>query len=160
MPGTTSAAAEVHRLAGRPQVRCEAADVLRALAAVDRAVAAGDPAGVPAELLREVVISTARLVGRAWLKADSDSSADFTALYATRLPPPLPDLDRILASVLSGRFGGLAAGAASTASRAWCLARDQPGTKVLPTWAAVLMTGPGRRRDADSDSRTPEVNRS
>jgi hypothetical protein len=56
-------------------------------------------------LLRDLVIITTRLAGRAWLEANADSTAAFTALQATSHPPPLPELDRILAHVLSDRFG-------------------------------------------------------
>ena len=65
------------------------------------------------ELLRDLVILTARLAGRRWLEANSESVAAFTALYATRLPPPLAELDQILASVLSSRFGAPSAAAAA-----------------------------------------------
>jgi len=40
------------------------------------------------ELLRDLVILTARLAGRRWLEANPDSVAVFTALYLTRMPPP------------------------------------------------------------------------
>ena len=55
-------------------------------------------------LLRDLVIITARLAGRTWLEANTDSTAAFTALQATWQPPPLPDLDQILARMLSDRF--------------------------------------------------------
>jgi hypothetical protein len=58
---------------------------------------------VPPALLRDVVIITARLVGRTWLDAHADSTATFTALYAGQRP--LPELDHILTRVLADRFG-------------------------------------------------------
>ena len=68
-------------------------------------VSVGGPGLVPHALLRDLVIITARLAGRAWLAANADSTAVFTALYATLQPPPLPELDQILARVLADRFG-------------------------------------------------------
>lgn len=73
----------------------------------------GGSAGVPAGLLRDLVLLTAGLAGHRWLEANSESSAAFTALYATRLPPPPTELDQILASVLSSRFGAPPATAAA-----------------------------------------------
>src|SRR5215470_3546399 len=56
----------------------------------------GAPAGVPVELLRDLVILTARLAGRRWLEANPDSVAVFTALYLTRMPPLLASSARSL----------------------------------------------------------------
>jgi hypothetical protein len=56
----------------------------------------GAPAGVPVELLRDLVILTARLAGRRWLEANPDSVAVFTAVYLTRMPPPLASSARSL----------------------------------------------------------------
>jgi hypothetical protein len=50
-------------------------------------------------------VITTRLAGRNWLEASADRSEDFTALPATVEPPPLTELDHILADVLSDRFG-------------------------------------------------------
>jgi hypothetical protein len=52
-----------------------------------------------------VIIIIARLAGRTWLEASADSTAAFTASQATWQPPPLPELDQILARALSDRFG-------------------------------------------------------
>jgi hypothetical protein len=76
-----------------------------ALAAVECHVSAGGPGRVPPALLRDLVIITAGLAGCTWLEAKADSVAAFTELRATWQPPPLPELDHILARVLSGRFG-------------------------------------------------------
>jgi len=59
---------------------------------------------VPAALLRDLVILTGRLAGRSWLEANADRTAAFTALQVTVEPPPLAELDQILARVLSHRF--------------------------------------------------------
>jgi hypothetical protein len=104
MPRTLGAADHVRRTACPPEVRREVGDLLQALAAVECDFAVGGPAGVPAALLRDLVIITTGLVGRNWLEANADMTADFTALYGTRLPPPLAELDGILAGVLSARF--------------------------------------------------------
>jgi hypothetical protein len=54
------------------------------------------------ELLRDLVILTARLAGRRWLEANPDSVAVFTAVYLTRMPPPLAQLGQILALCRAG----------------------------------------------------------
>jgi hypothetical protein len=105
LPGTFRAADQVRRSALTPDARRRACDLLAALAAVDRSFAVDGPAGIPAGLLRDVVIISSGLIGRAWLRNDPDRSADFTALYTTRIPPPLAELDQIIATVLSTRFG-------------------------------------------------------
>jgi len=51
---------------------------------------------VPVELLRDLVILTARLAGRRWPEANPDSVAVFTALYLTRMLPPLASSARSL----------------------------------------------------------------
>lgn len=100
--------------------RRKVAGLLQALATVECRFAMGGPAGVPAGLLRDLVILTARLAGRRWLEADPDSMAVFTALYATRMPPPLApplaQLGQILAGLVSSRFGAPPAAAAASAS--------------------------------------------
>lgn len=96
--------------------RRKVAGLLQALATVECRFAVGGPAGVPAGLLRDLVILTARLAGRRWLEADPDSMAVFTALYATRMPPPLAQLGQILAGLVSSRFGAPPAAAAASAS--------------------------------------------
>jgi len=103
MPSTISAADQLRRSARPPDAR-QAGDLLLTLAAVECHASVSGPAQVPPALLRDLVIITARLAGRAWLEADADSAAAFTALQATWQPPPLPELDQILARVLSDRF--------------------------------------------------------
>ena len=103
----------MHRSVSAPDARRKAADLLQALAAVECDFAVGGLAGVPAGLLRDVVIITAGLAGRGWLETNPDGAAAFTALYRTRLPPPLAELDQILANVLSSRFGAPPATAAA-----------------------------------------------
>lgn len=102
-PMTLSAVDELCRSAGRPDTRRQAADLMLALATVECHATFG-PACVPPALLRDVIIITAGLAGQRWLEANADGAADFTALAATRQPPPLPELDRILAGLLSHRF--------------------------------------------------------
>jgi hypothetical protein len=89
---------------GRPDTRRQASDLLLTLAAVESHASVSGPALVPPALLRDLVIITARLAGRAWLETNADSAAALTALQATWQPPPLPELDQILARVLSDRF--------------------------------------------------------
>lgn len=105
MPRTLCAVDQVCHARIAPDARRKACDLLAALAAVERSFAGEGPAGVPAGLLREVVVVTSKLVGRTWLRNAPDRSADFTALYVTRTPPPLAELDQIIASVLLIRFG-------------------------------------------------------
>ena len=104
MPKTLSAADQLRRSACPPDARSQAGDLLLTLAAVECRASVGGPAAVPPALLRDVVIITAKLAGRAWLDAHADRTAAFTALQATWQPPPLPELDQILARVLSDRF--------------------------------------------------------
>jgi len=105
MPKTISEADHVRCSPCPPDTRCQICDLLQALAAVECHFAAGGPAGVPAGLLRDLVIITARLAGAAWLEAHAETTAAaFSALHTARQLPPLPELDRILASLLSNRF--------------------------------------------------------
>lgn len=92
-------------LPARPDTRRQAGDLLLARAAVECHVSVGDLARVPPALLRDMVIIAARLAGGTWLEADADTTAAFSALQASWQPPPLPELDHILASMLSDRFG-------------------------------------------------------
>jgi len=110
MPGTISAADRLLRSACPPDARRQAGDLLLTLAAVECHASCGGPALVPPALLRDLVIITARMAGRTWLDANADGAAAFTALQATSQPPPLPELDQILAQVLSDRFRLLANG--------------------------------------------------
>ncbi len=110
MPNTISAAGQVRRSARLndarlPDARGQVGDLLQALAAVECHFTVGGPGGVPAGLLRDLVLITGGLAGRSWLAANPDTAGAFTALRITRQPPPLPELDRILASVLASRFG-------------------------------------------------------
>jgi hypothetical protein len=105
MPSTISAADRLRRSACPPDARHQAGDLLLTLAAVECHATSDGPALVPPALLRDLVIITARLAGRAWLNADDDRAAAFTTLQATWQPPPRPELDQILAQVLSDRFG-------------------------------------------------------
>jgi hypothetical protein len=104
MPGTISVADYLCHSDYRPDARRQAGDLLMTAAAVECHASVSGPAGVPPALLRDLVIITTRLAGRAWLDAHADSTAAFTALQATLQPPPLPELDQILARVLSDRF--------------------------------------------------------
>ena len=57
-------------------------------------------------LLRDLIIITTGLASPAWLEAAAETPAvaSFTALTATQQPPPLPEFDQILASLLRSRF--------------------------------------------------------
>ena len=105
LPETISAADRLLRYACPPDARHQVSDLLLALAAVECHVSSGGPALMLPALLRDLVIITTRLAGGAWLEANADSTAAFTALHAATHPPPLPELDQILARVLSDRFG-------------------------------------------------------
>ena len=104
VPQTISAADHLRCSACPPDIRGQAGDLLLALAAVECHASAGGPARVPPVLLRDLVIITGRLAGRTWLKANADRAAAFAALQATWRPPPLAELDHILARLLSDRF--------------------------------------------------------
>lgn len=105
MPKTISAASRLLGSGCPPGARHHAGDLLLALAVVECHASAGGPALMLPALLRDLVILTTRLAGRAWLDANADTTTAFTALHATVQPPPLPELDHILARVLSDRFG-------------------------------------------------------
>jgi hypothetical protein len=105
MPKTIGTADHLRRSARAPDTRRQAGDLLLALAAVECHVTAAGWVEVLPALLRDLVIITARLVGRTWLETHPESTATFTALYAADRPPPLPELDQILARLLSNRFG-------------------------------------------------------
>ena len=112
MPGTISAADQLRRSGCPPAIRRQAGDLLLTLAAVECHASLGGPVPAPPALLRDLVILTARLAGPAWLQANADRMAAFTAVQASWRLPPLPDLDQILARVLSDRFGLPASAAA------------------------------------------------
>jgi hypothetical protein len=105
MPSTISIADYLCRSDCPPEARRQAGDLLLTVAAVECHASVGGPAAVPPALLRDLVIITARLAGRPWLDAHADSTAAFTAVQASWQPPPLPELDQVLARVLADRFG-------------------------------------------------------
>lgn len=105
VPKTISAAGHLRRSACRPDTRCQAGDLLMALAAVECHASACVPARVPPALLRDVIIVATGLAGGTWLEANDDTAAAFTALQDSQQPPSLPELDHILACMLSDRFG-------------------------------------------------------
>jgi hypothetical protein len=89
-----------------PETRRQAGDLLLTLATVECHVSVAGPDRVPPVLLRDLVSITAGLAGRTWLESNADSTAAaFNALQATLEPPPLPELDQILARMMSDRFG-------------------------------------------------------
>ena len=105
MPSTISAADHLRRSVRPSDGRRQVLDLLLVLAAVECHASAGGPAVVPRALLRDVVITIGSLAGRTWLEANADRTAAFTALQVTSEPPPLPELDQVLARVLADRFG-------------------------------------------------------
>lgn len=105
MPGMISAVDRLRRSDCPPAIRCQAGDLMLTLAAVKYHASLGGPAPAPSALLRDLAIITARLAGPAWLEANAASTAAFTAAQASWQWPSLPELDQILARVLSQRFG-------------------------------------------------------
>jgi len=105
MQNTVSVTDDLLRSGCSDAARRQARDLLLTLAAVECHASTRGPAGVPSSLLRDLVIITGRLTGVGWLEANVDKSAAFTALQFTLEPPPLDELDQILARVLSDRFG-------------------------------------------------------
>lgn len=106
MPSTISAADHLRRsIRLSDDRRRQVLDLLLVLAAVECHASVGGPSAVPPALLRDLVILTGRLTGRTWLEANAAATAAFTALQVTRQPPPLPELDQVLARVLAFRFG-------------------------------------------------------
>ncbi len=105
MPSTISAADHLRRSYRRSDDRSQILDLMLMLASVECHASLGGPAAVPPGLLRDLVILTGRLAGRTWLEANAERTAAFTALRVTPLPPPLPQLDQVLSSVLAARFG-------------------------------------------------------
>ncbi len=113
---TISVAGRLRRSGCPDATRCLAVDLLRALTAVECRASAGGPAAVPPELLRDLVIITGRLAGSTWLRAHADTTAAFAALLSMSEPPPLAELDQILARVLSDRFAAALAEASQALS--------------------------------------------
>ena len=105
MPSTISAADHLRRSPRTPDDRRQVHDLLLTLAAVECHASIGGPSAVPPALLRELVILTSRLAGPTWLEANAEGTAAFSALQVTPQPPALPELDQVLSSVLSARFG-------------------------------------------------------
>lgn len=71
---------------------------------MERHASVGGPTAAPPALLRELIILTCRLDGHSWLEANADTTAAFTAMQVTSEPPPVAELDRIPARVVSDRF--------------------------------------------------------
>lgn len=113
VPKTISVGDQLRRSACTPDMRRQASDLLLALAAVECHVSADGPTRVPPALLRDLVIITASLAGRTWLEARTDSMAAFTELQAAWQPPPLPELDDILAGGAVGPVRPAPAGGSS-----------------------------------------------
>lgn len=134
MPSTISAADHQRRSALLSDDRRQALDLRLTLAAVECHASVGGPARVPPGLLRDQVIITGRSAGRGWLDANADRTAAFIALQATPKPPPLAELDQILARVLSDRFGLPSPRAAAS---------DTNGLSACVAAIAVLKSGHG-----------------
>ncbi len=128
MPKTIDAVDRVRRSGGPPDVRCRADDLLQGLAAVECYFSAGGAAAVPAGLLRVLVMITAALADRAWVETHADKTALFAASHSAWQPPPLPELDQILADALSARFaaGGQRRPDACRETSAWA-SPPEPG---------------------------------
>jgi hypothetical protein len=91
MPSTIGATDDLRRSVRSSDDRGQVLDLLLVLAAV--------------ECHASAVIIIGRLAGRTWLEANTDIAAAFTALQVASEPPPLPELDQVLARVLVDRFG-------------------------------------------------------
>lgn len=106
LPKTLAAADQVRRLASQADSRRKAIDLLQAVAAVECSFTVAGAVGVPAALLRDLVLIIAGLAGRPWLQANADQPAatQFVSLNVSPQPPPLPELDQILATLLWSRF--------------------------------------------------------
>ena len=104
MPRTITATEQLLRSDCPAEARHGALDLLLALAAVECHASTGGHALVLPGLLRDLVIVTTRLVGRAWLEANAEETARFTRLHTSLHAPPLPELDQLLACLLSDRF--------------------------------------------------------
>jgi len=102
MPQTLRTAARMLRCDLRPDARRDAGDLLLALAAVECGATIGGPDGVPAGLLRDLVIITGALASKLRPRPDHSvpAAARFSALHTAAQPPALPVLDSILASYL------------------------------------------------------------
>ena len=145
VPKTLAAADHVRRCASAADIRRKAIDLLQAVASVECSFAVAGAGGVPAGLLRDLVLISGGLAGRPWLEANAErpAAAAFVALNVSRQPPPLPELDQILASLLWSRFSQ------QLAAAVWhrpVSPRVVGGGKVRPgTWtpAATATAGVG-----------------
>jgi hypothetical protein len=153
MPRTMAATEKLLRSGCSAEARRRALDLLLALAAVECHASAGGPALVLPALLRDLVIVTTRLVGRAWLDANAEETASFTRLHSTLHAPPLAELDDLLACLLTDRFG---------LSRP----RRQPGTQLTYRRPTALAdhrgrpAGPGRPGgSAELHEHAPRIDR-
>lgn len=115
LPKTLAAADHVRRCASRPDDRRKAIDLVQAVAAVECGFTLADAAAVPAGMLRDLVLITAGLAGGPWLRANAEqpAAAEFVSLNVSPQPPPLPELDQILATLLWRRFSRPLAGNSS-----------------------------------------------
>lgn len=115
LPKTLAAADHVRRCASRPDDRRKAIDLVQAVAAVECSFTLAGAAGVPAGMLRDLVLVTAGLAGGPWLRANAEqpAAAEFVSLNVSPQPPPLPELDQILATLLWRRFSRPLAGNSS-----------------------------------------------
>jgi len=168
VPKAISAADQLRRSACSADTVRQACDLLLGLAAVECHASVGGPAQVPPALLRDLVIITARLAGRSWLQDRPGAAAAFAALQATRRPPPLPELDRILAQVLSERFSLPSPVAAAlrpcydpprrgTAATAPHLRRPVPGRRELLTQPPETRAGADHARLGSSAAATKQM---
>ncbi len=112
VPRTLSAVGHLCRSACPPDARRQAGELLLALAAVECHVSVGGPDQVPPALLRDLVVIVGKMAGPTWLETRADGAAGAIALQASWQPPPLPELDQLLAGALFGPVrpsGGLIA---------------------------------------------------
>ena len=101
LPSTIWALDHLRRSDCPPAVRRYTLDLLLTLAAVECSATVGRPALVSPALLRDLVIIIRKLLaGSGWLQANAGRAAMFNTLLVTPDPPPLAELDQILADVL------------------------------------------------------------
>jgi hypothetical protein len=104
MPETLAAADLLCHSGSSPAARRAAGDLMQALAAVECLVAVGGPAEVPDTLLHDLVAITLGLAPGDQPEAGIDCAAGGAGLAIAWQSPPLAELDRYLASALTGRF--------------------------------------------------------
>ena len=142
----TISVADRLRRSGVPAVDAgQAVGLLRALAAVECHASAGGTALVPPALMRDLVIITGRLAGRTWLAAHADTMDAFAALHSMAEPPPLAELDQVLAGVLSDRFAVALTGGSGSPERRPPLRPGASGAGQAPPTrsASAEPGGPG-----------------